>query len=106
MWLRATDTEARKQKAARKRPVILMLAKDQAWPAGHRSGVHGLNRTESDKGRLRLINATEGDACRLRRPSRAKFGSDAVSAAGLAGAVGVQRVGGEDAHADQSEDTC
>ena len=41
MWLRATDAEARKQKAARKRPVILMLAKDQAWPAGHRSGVHG-----------------------------------------------------------------
>ena len=36
----------------------------------------------------------------------AKFGSDAVSAASLAGAVGVQRMGGEDAHADQSEDTC
>ena len=83
-----------------------MLAKDQAWPTGHRSGVHELNRTESDKGRLCPMNVTEGDACRLRRPSRAKFGSDAVSAAGLAGAVGVQRVGGEDAHADQSEDTC
>ena len=35
-----------------------------------------------------------------------KFGPDAVSAASLAGAVGIQRMGGEDAHADQGEDTC
>ena len=31
---------------------------------------------------------------------------DAVSAAGLAAAVGIQRMGGEDAYADQGEDTC
>jgi hypothetical protein len=28
------------------------------------------------------------------------------SAASLAGAVGIQRMGGEDAHADQGEDSC
>jgi hypothetical protein len=36
----------------------------------------------------------------------AKFGPDAVSAARLAGAVGIQRMGGEDPHADQGEDRC
>jgi hypothetical protein len=36
----------------------------------------------------------------------ARFGSDAASAASLAGAVGIQRMGGEDAHADQGEDSC
>ena len=36
----------------------------------------------------------------------AKFGPDVVSAARLAGAVGIQRMGGEDAHADQGEDRC
>ena len=36
----------------------------------------------------------------------AKFRPDAVSAARLAGAVGIQRMGGEDAHADQGEDRC
>ena len=35
-----------------------------------------------------------------------KFSPDAVSAAGLAAAVGIQSMGGEDAYADQSEDTC
>jgi hypothetical protein len=37
---------------------------------------------------------------------RRKFRSNAVTAAGLAGAVGIQRMGGEDAHADQREDRC
>jgi len=36
----------------------------------------------------------------------AKFGSDEVSVASLAGAVSIQRMGGEDAHADEGEDTC
>ncbi len=53
--------------------------------AGHRSGVHGLQ---------------------LKRERERESGSDAVSAASLAGAVGIQRMGGEDAHADQGEDSC
>jgi hypothetical protein len=36
----------------------------------------------------------------------AKFDFDAVSAARLAGAVGIQRMGGKDAHTDQGEDRC
>jgi hypothetical protein len=35
-----------------------------------------------------------------------KFSPDAACAAGLAAAIGIQRMGGEDAHADQREDTC
>jgi hypothetical protein len=35
-----------------------------------------------------------------------KFSPDAVCAVGLAAAIGIQRMGGEDAYADQSEDTC
>jgi hypothetical protein len=37
---------------------------------------------------------------------QATFGLVAVSAASLAGAVGILRMGSEDAHADQSEDRC
>ena len=77
--------EARKQKAARRRPIILMPAEDQA----------------------RRSAATWSRRRQARKPIEPwGWPSDAVSAAGLAGAVGVQRVGGEDAHADQSEDTC
>jgi len=82
---------------------ILMPAKDQAWPRATDPESTDLIGQRATIGRLRLMNRE-----RRLRPvaSRAKFGSDAVSAAGLAGAIGVQRVGGEDAHADQSEDTC
>ena len=51
--------------------------------------------------RLPLTNATKAAPAAL----QAKSGSDAVSAS-LVGAVGIQRMGGEDAHADEGEDTC
>ena len=49
-------------------------------------------------GRQRLTNATEATPAAV----EANFGA----AASLAGAVGIQRMGGEDAHADQGEDSC
>ena len=60
-----------------------------------------LHWTESGDRRLGLTNATEETPAAL----QAKFGSDAVSAS-LVGAVGVQRMGGEDPHTDEDEDTC
>lgn len=50
-------------------------------------------------GRLHLADAAPAAL-------EAKFGSDAVSAASLAGAIGIQRMRGEDADADQGEDSC
>ena len=49
---------------------------------------------------LRLTNAAEATPAAL----EVKFGSDA--AASLARVVGIQRMGGEDAHADEGENTC
>ena len=53
-------------------------------------------------GRQRLTNAAEATPAAV----EANFGADAVSAPSLAGAVGIQRMGGENAHADQGEDSC
>ena len=48
--------------------------------------------------RLALTNAAEAAPAALRR--------SLASSASLVGAVGIQRMGGEDAHADEGEDTC
>jgi hypothetical protein len=58
--------------------------------------------TESDNRPPASDNAADATPAAL----EARFGSDAASAASLAGAVGIQRMGGEDAHADQGEDSC
>jgi hypothetical protein len=65
-------------------------------------GSTDFNWTESHNGRPHLTNGAEV-ACPA--ALEAKVGSDAVCAAGLAAAVGIQRMGREDTHADQREDT-
>jgi hypothetical protein len=68
----------------------------------NRSGAHGF---QLDRERRRQCACLRRTPLEQRQRPSGEVWSDAVSAS-LVGAVGIQRMGGEDAHADEGEDTC
>ena len=78
---------------------VTFKAHQLGLPLKARSRATDPESTDLDRERPRAASVTPAAV-------EVNFGADAVSAASLAGAVSIQRMGGEDAHADQGEDTC
>ncbi|MBR1278768.1 hypothetical protein [Bradyrhizobium sp. AUGA SZCCT0283] len=78
---------------------VTFKAHQLGLPLKARSRATDPESTDLDRERPRAASVTPASV-------EVNFSADAVSAASLAGAVGIQRMGGEDAHADQGEDTC
>jgi hypothetical protein len=76
----------------------------KARSGGHRSGAHGFQLDRERRRRRQCACLRRAPLEQRQRPS-GEVWSDAVSAS-LVGAVGIQRMGGKDAHADEGEDTC